>query len=69
MRVDALVKQLGDMGTDALRMLKVVVRNGATSQLPEQLRFEAIANGLTFQSREFADRKAAYLSRLRGGKR
>jgi len=68
-RVAALTEQLNGMGTDALRMLKLIVRNGETSALPEQLRFEAIANGLTFQSQEFADRKAAYLNTLRGGKR
>lgn len=68
-RMDVLADQLDAMGTDALRMLKLVVRNGETSQLPEQLRFEAIANGLTFQSREFADRKASYLANLREGKR
>lgn len=68
-RVDALAEQLAGMGPDALRMLKLVVRNGETSQLPQQLRFEAVANGLTFQSREFKDRKAAYLDKLRGGRR
>ena len=68
-RVQALTQQLGHMGPDALRMLKHVVRNGETSQLPQQLGLEAIANGLTFQSREFADRKAAYLNKLRAGRR
>lgn len=68
-RVEALCTQVGGMGTDALRMLKLVVRNGETSQLSEQLRFEAVANGLTFQSQEFKQRKAAYLDGLRGGAR
>lgn len=68
-RVGALSEQVGAMGTDALRMLKLVIRNGETSQLPEQLRFEAVANGLTFQSQEFKQRKTAYLAGLRGGKR
>lgn len=65
-RMDALAAQLGPMGTDALRMLKLILRNGEQSQLRDQLGVEAVANGLTFQSREFQDRKTAYLSNLRG---
>ena len=57
------------MGTDALRMLKVVLRNGVTSQLKDQLSVEAIANGLTFQSQEFKDKKAAYLNQLKASKK
>ncbi|WP_221794121.1 enoyl-CoA hydratase/isomerase family protein [Aquisediminimonas sediminicola] len=65
-RMDALAAQLDPMGTDALRMLKLILRNGEQSQLRDQLGVEAVANGLTFQSREFKDRKSAYLSKLRG---
>ncbi|MBO0851559.1 MAG: enoyl-CoA hydratase/isomerase family protein [Pseudonocardia sp.] len=65
-RVAELAGQLNELGTDALRMLKLVVRNGATSPLHEQLRMEAVANGLTFQSTEFTERKAAYLRQLHG---
>ncbi len=65
-RMDALAGQLDPMGTDALRMLKLILRNGEQSQLRDQLGVEAVANGLTFQSREFQDRKNAYLSKLRG---
>ncbi|GAC1328875.1 MAG: 2-(1,2-epoxy-1,2-dihydrophenyl)acetyl-CoA isomerase PaaG [Mycobacteriales bacterium] len=65
-RVAALTKQLNGLGTDALRMLKLVLRNGEHSQLREQLALEAIANGLTFQSREFGDKKAAYLGSFKG---
>jgi enoyl-CoA hydratase/carnithine racemase len=68
-RVDEITAELGALGTDALRMLKLVIRNGATSPLREQLGMEAVANGLTFRSREFAERKAAYLDRLRGRSR
>lgn len=68
LRMDELVKHLDGLGTDALRMLKVVVRGGATSPLREQLRIEAIANGLAFQSQEFAQRKADYLESLRKGR-
>ncbi len=68
-RVDALDKQLGAMGTDALRMLKLVIRNGFHSQLREQLGVEAVANGLTFQSQEFKDKKAAYMNSLKKGKK
>jgi enoyl-CoA hydratase/carnithine racemase len=63
-RVDALGAQLGAMGGDALRMLKLVLRNGERAALPEQLAVEAVANGLAFQSREFAQKKAAYLASL-----
>lgn len=50
------------MGGDAVRMLKTVLRLGETSTLKNQLDVEAIANGLAFQSEEFAARKAAYVS-------
>lgn len=65
-RISELTGELNTMGTEALRMLKHIVRNGANSQLHEQLRTEAIANGLTFHSAEFAERKADYLARLHG---
>lgn len=65
-RMDEVSTQLDGLGTDGLRMLKLVIRNGATSPLREQLGMEAVANGLTFRSREFAERKAGYLGRLRG---
>ena len=68
-RMGALEKQLGGMGTDALRMLKLVIRNGFTSQLREQLGVEAVANGLTFQSQEFKEKKAAYLNSFKKGKK
>ena len=68
-RMDALEKQLGGMGTDALRMLKLIIRNGFTSQLREQLGVEAVANGLTFQSQEFKEKKAAYLNSFKKGKK
>jgi enoyl-CoA hydratase/carnithine racemase len=68
-RVDALDQHLSTMGTDALRMLKLMIRNGITSGLREQLGVEAVANGLTFQSQEFKDKKSAYLNKLQGGKK
>ena len=68
-RMDALEKQLGGMGTDALRMLKLIIRNGFNSQLREQLGVEAVANGLTFQSQEFKEKKAAYLNSFKKGKK
>ena len=67
-RMEALEKHLGTMGTDALRMLKLIIRNGISSPLREQLGVEAVANGLTFQSQEFKEKKAAYQNRLKGGK-
>jgi hypothetical protein len=57
------------MGADAMRMLKLILRNGESSPLREQLGVEAVANGLTFQSREFADKKAAYLEKLKAGRK
>ena len=68
-RMQALEKQLGAMGSDALRMLKLIIRNGTTSQLREQLGVEAVANGLTFQSQEFKDKKAAYLNSFKKGRK
>jgi enoyl-CoA hydratase/carnithine racemase len=62
-RMNAIATQIGGMGTDALRMLKLILRNGERSSLREQLGVEAVANGLAFQSREFADKKAAYFSK------
>ena len=68
-RLDALEKHLGTMGSDALRMLKLIIRNGISSGLREQLGVEAVANGLTFQSQEFKDKKAAYLNSFKKGKK
>lgn len=62
--VDGLVARLQGQGADAVRMLKTIVRLGAASNLREQLQVEAIANGLAFQSEEFAEKKRAYLDRL-----
>ena len=68
-RLDALEQHLGGMGSDALRMLKLIIRNGISSGLREQLGVEAVANGLTFQSQEFKDKKAAYLNSFKKGKK
>lgn len=68
-RMQALAAHLGGMGADAMRMLKLILRNGESSPLREQLGVEAVANGLTFQSREFADKKAAYLEKLKAGRK
>ena len=68
-RVEELGEQLSAMVSDALRMLKLVLRNGETSPLREQLGLEAVANGLAFQSKEFKQKKAAYLARLNKGKK
>ncbi len=68
-RMQALSAHLSGMGADAMRMLKLILRNGESSPLREQLGVEAVANGLTFQSREFADKKAAYLEKLKAGKK
>jgi len=65
-RMNVLAGQINAMGTDALRMLKLILRNGEHSQLRDQLGVEAVANGLTFQSREFKDKKNAYLDGLKG---
>lgn len=68
-RMDQIAAQVNGMGSDALRMLKLILRNGEKSQLREQLGVEAVANGLTFQSREFAQKKAAYLDKVKAGKK
>lgn len=65
-RMQDLAAQIDGMGTDALRMLKLMLRNGEKSSLREQLGVEAVANGLAFQSREFAQKKAAYLGKVKG---
>jgi|GEM_PF-1132783 len=67
-RMDEIRLQIDGMGVDALRMLKVVLRNGETSPLREQLAVEAVANGLNFQSREFAEKKAAYFIKSQVGR-
>jgi len=65
--VDKFARQIGDMGSDAVRMLKTVLRNGAGSSLRDQLRLEAISNGLCFQSDEFRSAKADMLHRVKKG--
>lgn len=68
-RMDALANQIGGMGSDALRMMKLILRNGERSDLRTQLGMEAVANGLTFQSEEFKTKKAAYLASLKEGRK
>lgn len=68
-RMDEIAAQVQGMGTDALRMLKLMLRNGETSTLREQLGIEAVANGLAFQSSDFQDKKAAYFGKLKGGRK
>lgn len=68
-RMDAIAAQVAAMGGDAVRMLKLVLRNGERSQLREQLAVEAVANGLTFQSDEFKAKKAAYFAKVRAGRK
>ncbi len=65
LRLSALAAQFADMGSDALRMMKTILRAGERSTLSTQLNMEAIANGLAFQSEEFAQKKAAYLLKTR----
>lgn len=64
--VDDFIERVSAQGADSLQMLKTIVRLGSSSSLREQLQVEAIANGLAFQSEEFAVKKAAYLSKLGG---
>lgn len=64
-RMDAIGSQINGMGSDAIRMMKLVLRNGERSELRNQLGFEAVANGLNFQSDEFKQKKAAYFRQLR----
>ncbi len=66
--VDGFVERVAEQGTDALQMLKTIVRLGGSSSLREQLQVEAIANGLAFQSEEFAAKKRAYLEKLGGAR-
>ncbi len=68
-RMDAIAAQVDGMGSDALRMMKLILRNGERSHLRDQLGMEAVANGLNFQSREFAQKKAAYLDQLKAGRK
>ena len=68
-RMDALAAQIGGMGSDALRLMKLVLRNGERSDLRSQLGMEAVANGLTFQSDEFKQKKSAYLMALKEGRK
>lgn len=65
--LDSVLSAITGMGSDAGRMLKLVVRHGASSPLREQLRVEAIANGLCFGSDEFRSAKAEMLGRLTHG--
>lgn len=67
-RMDALAAQIGPMGSDALRTMKLILRNGERSDLRTQLGLEAVANGLTFQSDDFKAKKATYLATLKAGR-
>lgn len=64
-RMEAIAGQVDAMGSDALRMMKLILRNGERSELRNQLGMEAVANGLNFQSDEFKHKKAMYLKQLK----
>jgi enoyl-CoA hydratase/carnithine racemase len=64
-RMDAIAHQIDGMGSDALRMMKLILRNGERSELRSQLGMEAVANGLTFQSEDFKQKKGMYVRQLR----
>lgn len=68
-RMDEVAEQIGRMGSDALRMMKLILRNGERADLRTQLGMEAVSNGLTFQSQEFQQKKAAYLAKLKEGRK
>lgn len=63
--VQRLASTIAGAQPDSVRMLKHIVRNGGSSLLTEQLRTEAIANGLCFTSEEFRAAKKQYVERLR----
>lgn len=57
---------IGQAGRDAALMSKQVVRHGAQVDLRTELRHEAIANGLCFQSAEFTARQRMFRERALG---
>ncbi len=62
--VQQLASRIAGMGRDSARLLKFVVRNGVHSSLEDQLRLEAVANGLCFLSSEFITKKGEFLRRV-----
>jgi enoyl-CoA hydratase/carnithine racemase len=67
-RMDAIAAQMSGMGSDSLRMMKLILRGGERSELRNQLAMEAVANGLAFQSEEFRRKKDDYLRKLKEGR-
>ena len=65
--VDAIASTIGAMGSDSVRMLKNVIRTGESAPLREQLRLEAVSNGLCFQSEEFQRAQQSLLGEIRRG--
>ncbi|ADU49619.1 enoyl-CoA hydratase/isomerase family protein [Intrasporangium calvum] len=59
-----ITDSIARMGSDAGRTLKMIVRHGASSPLRDQLRVEAVANGLCFNSTEFKQAKTELLNRI-----
>lgn len=66
LKVDEVAAAAATTSIDAARLLKHVVRHGAGSSLSDQLKLEAIANGLCFQSADFHQAKTEFLASLRG---
>jgi len=62
--VSEFAASVGRRGVDAARLLKFIIRHGAENGLSNQVRLEAITNGLCFQSSEFRARKMDYMKRL-----
>ena len=65
LHVDEVSSAAASTSPDASKLLKHVVRHGADSSLEDQLKLEAIANGLCFQSADFREAKTRFMDSLR----
>jgi enoyl-CoA hydratase/carnithine racemase len=65
--VETVSRSVAEMGPDAARLLKHVIRSGSENSLRDQLKLESISNGLCFQSAEFRQSKERFFGSLRKG--
>lgn len=63
--VSSVVSSITGMGSDPGRLLKMIVLHGTSSPLRDQLRVEAVTNGLAFTSPEFKIAKKRILDTMK----
>lgn len=63
-QVRRIASGIAEMEPEAARLMKHIIRTGATSTLADQLKLESVTNGLCFQSEAYLAARAGLRARL-----